>query len=136
MPAKYRIPIMAITVFGTSALLTLTVAIALYLGFSQAAKSTLKHLAGNATTLINSMELSIEAHLTPIHEQAHWVATDVKDLSNPAALDEYIFGSLAATPQVAGVAIITPDGNSRRWGRDDRAATNEDWSRNPGFWHT
>jgi class 3 adenylate cyclase len=128
MSAKYRIPITAITVFGTSSLLALTVAIVLYLGFSQAAESTLKQLAGNATTLIDSMEQSIEARLAPIRDQARWVANDVRDLSNPAALDDYMFGSLAATPQVAGVAIITPDGNSRRWQRDGRVAIDEDWS--------
>jgi class 3 adenylate cyclase len=74
------------------------------------------------------MEQSIEARLAPIRDQARWVANDVRDLSNPAALDDYMFGSLAATPQVAGVAIITPDGNSRRWQRDGRVAIDEDWS--------
>jgi len=131
MSAKYRIPITAITVFGTSSLLAITVATVLYLGFSQAAESTLKQLAGKASTLIDSMELSIDAHLAPIRDQARWVADDVKDLSNPASLDEYIFGSLAATPQVAGVAIITPDGNSRRWHRDNRVVIDEDWSHSP-----
>jgi len=131
MSAKYRIPITAITVFGTSSLLAVTVAIALYLGFSQAAESTLKQLAGKASTLIDSMELSIEARLAPIRDQARWVANDVRDLSDPAALDDYMFGSLAATPQVAGVAIITPDGNSRRWQRAGRVAINEDWSQKP-----
>jgi len=131
MSAKYRIPITAITVFGTSSLLAITVATVLYLGFSQAAESTLKQLAGKASTLIDSMELSIDAHLAPIRDQARWVADDVKDLSNPASLDEYIFGSLAATPQVAGVAIITPDGNSRRWHRDNRFVIDEDWSHSP-----
>ena len=131
MSAKYRIPITAITVFGTSSLLALTVAIVLYLGFSQAAESTRKQLAGTASTLIDSMELSIDAHLAPIRHQARWVANDIKDLSDPASLDEYIFGSLAATPQVAGVAVITPDGNSRRWHRGDRIAIDEDWSHSP-----
>ena len=131
MSAKYRIPITAITVFGTSSLLALTVTIVLYLGFSQAAESTLKHLAGNATTLIDSMEQSIDARLAPVRDQARWVANDVRDLSNPAALDDYMFGSLAATPQVAGVAIITPDGNSRRWQREGRMAIDEDWSQKP-----
>ena len=131
MSAKYRIPITAITVFATSGLLALTAAIVLYLGFSQAAESTLKQLAGNATTLIDSMELSIEARLGPIRDQARWVANDVTDLSSLASLDDYMFGSLAATPQVAGVAIITPDGNSRRWQRDGRIAIDEDWSQKP-----
>ena len=107
MSVKYRIPITAITVFGTSSLLAITVAIVIYLGFSEAAESTRKQLAGKANTLIDSMELSLEAHLAPIRDQARWVEGDIKDLSNPTALDEYMFGSLAATPQVAGIAIIT-----------------------------
>ena len=114
MTARYRIPITAITVFGTSSLLAITVAIALFLGFSQAADSTRKHLAGRANTVIDSMEQSLDAHLAPIRDQARWVAQDIKDLSDPASLDAYMFGSFAATPQVAGVAVISTTGMSRR----------------------
>lgn len=128
MPQKYRIPITAITVFGTSTLLAVTVGIVLYLGFSQAAKSTRQLWADQADTLISAMEQSLEFQLKPIREQARWIASDIKDLSNPALLDEYIFGALAATPQVAGVAIVTADGLSRRWHRSSRQVIEEDWS--------
>ncbi|MCP4472926.1 MAG: hypothetical protein GY815_19985, partial [Gammaproteobacteria bacterium] len=55
-------------------------------------------------------------------------ARDINDLSDPAVLDDYFFGVLAATPQVAGIAVISVDGRSRRWHRDERVAIDEDWS--------
>ena len=117
MSVKYRVSITTITVFGASALLAFTVGIVLYLGFSQAAQTTRQLWAEQSETLIDSMEQSLDAHLKPIRDQALWIAEDIKDISNPAALDEYMFGSLAATPQVAGTAIISAAGQSRRWHR-------------------
>ena len=131
MSARYRIPITAITVFGTSSLLALSIVIVLYLGFNQAAQSTRQLWADRATTLIDAMEQSLDARLGPIRDQASWVARDIKDLSNLPSYDEYMYGVLAATPQVAGVALITPDGNARRWHRDEHMAITEDWSDKP-----
>ena len=131
MPVKLRIPVTAITVFGTSALLAITVGIVLYLGFGQAAKSTRQLWADKADTLIDVMEQSLEFQLKPIRQQAQWVANDIHDLANPEILDVYIFGVLAATPQVAGVAIVAADGRSRRWRRSSRQVIDEDWSHRP-----
>ena len=131
MSARYRIPITAITVFGASALLAVSVGIVLYLGFNQAAKTTRQLWADQAQTLIDTMETNLENRLHPIRDQALWVAKDVTDLSDPAALDEYFFGVLAATPQVAGIAVISTDGHSRRWHRDSRSVVAEDWSTRP-----
>ena len=131
MPKKLRIPVTAITVFGASLLLTVTVGIVLYLGFNQAANTTRQLWAGKAATLINEMEQSLKYQLKPIGEQARWIAADIKDLSNPAIFDEYIFGALAATPQVSGAVIVTAKGHSRRWHRSSRQVTDEDWSGRP-----
>ncbi|MCP4765725.1 MAG: adenylate/guanylate cyclase domain-containing protein [Gammaproteobacteria bacterium] len=131
MRVRYRIPITAITVFGTSSLLALSVGIVLYLGFNQAAESTRQLWADKAQTLINSMESGLEARLQPIRDQALWVARDVKDITDPAALDDYFFGVLAATPQVAGIAVISSDAKSRRWHRGEHVAIEEDWSHKP-----
>ena len=128
MPHKYRIPITAITVFGTSTLLAVTVGIVLYLGFSQATNTTRQLWADKATTLISEMEQSLEFQLNPIREQARWIANDINDLSNLSLFDETIFGSLAATPQVNGIAVVTTDGRSRRWHRSSRKVIEEDWS--------
>jgi class 3 adenylate cyclase len=131
MSTRYRIPITAITVFGTSGLLALCAGILLYLGFNQAAQSTRQLWAEQAESLIDVMETSLDAHLQPVRYQAQWVANDIKDLSDLPSLDEYFFGVLAATPQVAGIAVITPDGRSRRWHRDKREVIEEDWAQKP-----
>ncbi len=131
MMQNYRIPITAITVFGASILLAVTVGIVLYLGFEQAVTSTLQLRADQAETLITEMEQSLDSRLKPIREQAIWVAKDIHDLSDLARYDEYIFGVLAATPQVNGIAIVTVDGQSRRWLRNSREVVDTDWSVRP-----
>ena len=133
MTARYRIPITAITVFGTSSLLALSVGIVLYLGFHQAAETTRQLWADQGKTLIDTMEQSLDERLKPIVVQARWVARDIKDLSDLSSFDDYIFGSLAATPHVAGVAIISANGEGRRWHRKERVAITGDWSQNPWF---
>lgn len=133
MTARYRIPITAITVFGASSLLALSVGIVLFLGFNQAAETTRQLWAEQGKTLIDAMELSLDERLKPITDQARWVAHDVKDLTDLSSFDEYIYGSLAATPQVAGVAIIAANGMGRRWHREERIAITGDWSKNSWF---
>lgn len=128
MPLPKRIPLTAITVFGTSGLLAISVAIVLYLGFSQAAQSTRLFWASQAETLIDSMEASLDARFDPVRDQAVWVAQDLRGLEDPATLDDYMFGVLAAAPQVAGVAVILPDGTTRRWHREGRHAISENWA--------
>ena len=104
MRDQFRIPITAITVFGTSCMLALSVGIVLYLGFSQAAESTRQLWADQSKTLIDRMEQSLDSRLRPVRDQALWVAGDIKNIDDLKSLDEYIYGVLAATPQVAGVA--------------------------------
>jgi hypothetical protein len=133
MSLRYRISITTITVFGTSSLLAFTVGIVLFLGFNQAAQTTRQLWAEQSETLIDSMEQSLDAHLKPIRDQSLWIAKDIKDISDPAALDEYMFGSLAATPQVSGIVIISVTGQSRRWLRENRLAVDEDWSQDPSI---
>ena len=131
MNQSYRIPITAITVFGISLLLTVTVGIVLYLGFNQAASTTRQLYADQADTLITAMESSLEYELRPVREQAISIAKDIHDLSDPRQYDEYLFGSMTATPQVAGVAIVTANGLSYRWLRGSREVYVEDWSTRP-----
>jgi len=133
MSVKFRIPITAITVFGTSGLLAFTVAIVLFLGFGQAVHTTRQLWADQAKTLIDGMEQSLDSCLLPIRAQALWIAHAINDLSDPAALDAYVFGSFAATPQVAGIAVMDLDGRSRRWHRGQHQAIDEDWSQKPWF---
>jgi len=128
MPHKFRIPITAITVFGASTLLVITVGIVLYLGFNQAVNSTRQLWADQAVSLISAMDKSLEFQLKPIRDQSQWIARDIQDLSNLALFDKTVFAALSATPQVAAIAIVTADGHSRRWLRSSREIFDEDWS--------
>ena len=62
MSARLRIPITAITVFGASSMLALCIGIVLYLGFNQAAETTRQLWAGQADSLIDVMEQSLDAN--------------------------------------------------------------------------
>lgn len=131
MTVKFRIPITAITMFGASALLAVTVGIVTLLGFGEAAESTRQLIAGEAETLIDEMEQGLDSHLRPIRDQSLWIANSIDDLSDLSALDDYMLGALAATPQVSGIAVITASGSSRRWHRRTRQVIEEDWSQRP-----
>ncbi|MDJ0776982.1 MAG: adenylate/guanylate cyclase domain-containing protein [Gammaproteobacteria bacterium] len=128
MAVRYRIPITGVTVFATSGLLVLTVGVVLILGFGQAAKTTRDLWTEQSEGLIDSMQRGLRDQLQPVREQALWVAEDIHDLSSMEELDAYMLGALAATPQVAGIAVIAEDGRSRRWGRQAREAISENWS--------
>ncbi len=128
MAVRYRIPITGVTVFATSSLLVLTVAIVLVLGFGQAAKTTRNLWAEQSKTLIDNMQRGLRDRLQPVRAQALWVAEDIQDLSTMETFDDYMRGVLAATPQVAGTALIASDGRSRRWLRATREAVSDDWS--------
>ncbi len=133
MAVRYRIPITGVTVFATSSLLVLAVGIVLFLGFGQAAKTTRSLWAEQSEGLIDAMQRGLRDQLQPVREQALWVAEDIDDLSSMEEMDAYMRGVLAATPQVAGVAVISRDGGSRRWLRATREAVSQDWSGYPWF---
>lgn len=128
MKTDYKIPITAVTVFGISSLLAISVGFVLYLGFDQAVNTTRQLWAFHAETLIGSMEQSLESELDPVREQANWVAAGIDDLSNMQAYDDFIYGAIAATPQVEGVALVRADGMSRRWLRNGGQPIDENWS--------
>ncbi len=129
---KLRIPIRFVTVFGVTALVAVAVGLVFYLGFASATKNTRLLMTNQSEGLISSMEQDIALWLEPVQLQANWVADYVssneQDLLELENFDEFMLGSLAATSQVAGIAIIKTDGTIRRWSRSIAAATTEDWS--------
>ncbi len=129
---RFRVPLRYITVFGVSALIALAVGIVFFLGFFSAAKNTRHLMSDQATVMISSMERDISLWLQPVNSQATWVAQHV--VSNADAVsdlqhfDAFMMGALAATSQVAGIALVSPDGLIRRWTRATGVALTEDWS--------
>ncbi len=134
---SFRIPIRFITVFGVTALVALAVGIVFYLGLASAAQNTRLLMSDQAESLVNAMEREIDLWLSPIQQQAHWiaehVATNAEHVNDLEKLDSFMLGVLAATNQVAGIALITPDAVARRWRRSDGKAITEDWSSRPGI---
>ncbi len=129
---RIRVPLRYITVFGVAALVALAVGIVFFLGFFSATQNTRLLMSDQAKVIVSSMERDIALWLRPVDQQATWVAQHVADnayaVSRLEQFDAFIFGALAATSQVAGIAIVTPDGLSRRWTRATGVAITEDWS--------
>ena len=131
MSRPIRIPITAITTVGVTLLLLISVGSVLYLGFGQAANSTRDLWANQSDTLITAIEESLQARFQPIVNQSRAVAENVRTLADISAYDEFIFGTMASTPQVLGVAFVTPEGKTRQWIRGSLLPFSNDWSSRP-----
>jgi adenylate cyclase len=124
-------------VVGFGTLVALAVGVVLFLGLSSAAKNTQELLQNQAEAVVDLIDQRIGERLSPAVAQAQWIADSFSkgniDLANTQKLDAFMRGALGATPQIAGIAIVTPLGRSRRWTRDLQDAIDEDWSTNPGL---
>lgn len=74
----------------------------------------------------------IDAHLHPVEVQtayiARWIEADPSRLNHPQVLATFLRGSLAALPQVAGVAFITPDYRALVVSRNEDRIVEENWA--------
>ena len=133
--ARWRIPVTAVAVFGLGTLVALAAGIVLWLGLGSAAESTQELVQARADATLDTLERGLRDRLEPVAEQARWVAALVAEgtlaLTDPARLDDFMLGALAATPRVAGIGFFRPDGTGRIWYRDARLAVREDRSTDP-----
>ena len=115
----HRISIVTATSLSIGSLVATTVAIALYFGLSGAIDNTRRLLEDQVEDFIDYVEQRIEGRLQPVVSQAGWIVDRVSsgrlDLDDTEQLDAFMLGALSATPQVAGIVIVRPDGRSRRW---------------------
>ena len=109
----------------------MAVAIVLYLGFNSAAEHLRTLWASQSNTLLDSIQQGLVQQLEPVREQSRWIARDIREVHDLASFDDYLFGALAATPQIAGATIVTTDAQSRRWNRKLHSAVSENWSHRP-----
>ena len=132
----WRVPVTSVAVFGLGALVALAVGVVLWLGLGSAAESTRLLIQERSNTVLDTLERRLETRLDPVAEQARWIASLVAagklDLGDEARLDAFMFGALAATPQVAGIGFFRPNGTGRVWYRGARAAENQDRSADEG----
>ena len=133
----HRISIVTATSLSIGSLVATTVTVALYFGLSGAIDNTRRLLEDQVEDFIDYVEQRIEGRLQPVVSQASWIVDRVSsgrlDLDDTEQLDAFMLGALSATPQVGGIAIVRPDGRSRRWGREDQQIIVEDWSTRPGI---
>ena len=118
-PRRAGVPFTAVAVLGFGSLVTLGVGLALYLGITTVTENTRRLYSEQSDQLIESVVGDIETHLRPVVSQGQWVADYIErgevSLDDRESLDHFVNGALAATPQVAGIVIVTPDGMTRRW---------------------
>lgn len=131
-----RIPFATIAVLGLGVFVAASVGITLYVSGAAGVRSTQTLLAEQAETLIDSIEHRVHMLLHPVEAQAAWFDATLRagqvEPGDGALLDAYMTGALGATPQVAGIGIVSPDAVLRRWSRDWVGAVHEDLSGRPG----
>jgi len=117
-----QIPLRTALVLGSGGLMLFAVAIALYLGYRSAREVTIELLSDQAEAVIDATINVLEWELDPTVDQAAWIAQAFAsgeiDFSNPEPLDLFIQGTLAATPDLTGLALYTPDLQQRIFVRD------------------
>lgn len=108
-----RKPLFSITtvlVFGSAGATLIAVGLALFLGFSSAAKNTITLLYGQSEQLIDGLVNNIAHELQPIQRQVAFVAQQVQNGSiDPRDTDEwlkFIEAVPAATPQVVTIGFV------------------------------
>lgn len=109
----YQIPLRTALVVVSGGLMLMAVAIAFSLGFRGAKETTIDLLSDSAETLIDATVNILEKELDPVVDQATWIAQEFArggiDFSDPERLDLFVRGALAATPELTGLALFTPD---------------------------
>ena len=133
-PKRWRVSVTTVAGFGLGALVALAAGVVLWLGLGSAAQSTRNLIQERSDTALDTLERQLRTRLDPVTEQARWivslVADGTLDLADEARLDAFMFGALAATPQVAAIGFFPPDGIGRVWYRGARVAVREDRSAN------
>jgi class 3 adenylate cyclase len=133
----YKPSVITVTCLSIGTLVALAVASALWLGLSSAADNTRRLLEQQVGIFMDLVEQRIESRLRPAVDQALWISQRVSDgtvdLDDNQGFDKFMRGALAATPQVAGITHVAPDGLSRRWRRIDSLSITEQWSDRPGI---
>ena len=130
--AGRRISFATIAVSGLGTFVALAVGVTLYVSASRGLRSTQSWITQQGEARLDALEQRLEARLRPVQEQSEWIAAAFAEgrqgFGREAALDGFMFGSLAATPQVAELGIVDARGRARRWQRGSYTAASVDWS--------
>jgi class 3 adenylate cyclase len=132
-----RLPIALVLVLGLGGLTFGTVAGVLYLGLASASRNTFELTRDNIELTIDTLVLRTRQHLDPARQQAEYLARLIAngrvDPADRGRFVDYLTASLAAPPQVAGIAFVDRDFQMlrvERWPEGPRVKS-ADWSDDP-----
>jgi adenylate cyclase len=112
-----RQPILYVLSVGFGGLIFLAVSLVLYLGLNHTTQLIKDYHQMVISTAMDKLEREVENLLLPVENESRWIADQVNknyvDVSNFAEAETLIRGALGATPNVAGIGIVYPDGNMR-----------------------
>jgi len=117
----WRPPISAVLVLGFGALVAGAVAAVLLLALDVAERNTNELLRRSAELSIGAQVANLDHHLRPARSQVEFLARQLSAGAVPVddddRLRDLLLGSLAAAPQISGVAFVRQDLHAVRAGR-------------------
>lgn len=121
----WRPPISVVLVLGFGLLVAGAVAAVLLLALDVARRNTSELLRETAELSIRAQVSDLDHHLRPARLQVEFLARQLADgnvpLDDDDRLRDLMLGSLAAAPQIAGVAFVRADLHAVRAGREAAA---------------
>lgn len=120
----WRPSISVALLFGFGGLLAVAVATVLFISLRAAERNTIELSRNAAQLAIDLLVQRLDRHLAPVRNQAEFLANllgrnDIP-LDDTQRLQDLLLGSLAAAPQIGGVAFIRDDLYAVRAGRTAR----------------
>jgi len=120
-PRRWRPTISAVLTLSFVLLIVLAVGAVMFVSFKAARKNTFELLRNTSELTVGSVTGQIAQHLDAAKFQVEHIAELITsgevDETNRDQLEQILLGSLAATPQVSGIAFIDGDFEATRIGR-------------------
>ena len=109
---RFRLSISTALIAGICGLVFLGTAAVLTIGLWGAARNTMGLLADKAELATGGLARSLQQHLDPVRDGNAFLTDLIQrgeiDVTDTVQLVDYMTGSMAATPQILGMAFISP----------------------------
>jgi len=127
-----RIPVVWLLTLSFGTLILLSAGGVLVLGLSEANESTSRLLNYRVELTLSSVVDDVSNHLVPVQRQLAGIAEKIErgelDPHDERVFASYVFATLAATPQITGIALVNEDLMARRYLRGKSQVQEDDIS--------
>ncbi|MBU2707166.1 hypothetical protein KCM76_14310 [Zooshikella marina] len=134
-----KITLTGLLTYGFSLILLIAVISILSLGLFSTEKNTEKLFNQIAEIGITSIEDQLNSHLRPINNQLEYLASLIESgyiaTNDSPQFNKLLQGTLAATPQVVGIAYVDEQYFARYYARDKTDVFKDYWRDNPLITH-